>query len=159
MWQKLMVLTLVALLVHTPEFSTSLMAKPSPRAEAIQRKLEQVGVGSYVALKLTDGRKLKGRLEAIGQDGLTVNLLSGEDRQARVAYERLAKLKVVKKRSYRATGPPKPAFARLGRRGPSSGHSCDGQGARRSDTSRTYSSHRWKQLYPEVGRKWPTETH
>ena len=75
MWRKLLVLTLVTSLVHVSGVSTALMAKSLLGPEAIQQKVEWAGVGSYITLKLRDGKKLKGRLEAIEEKFFTVMLL------------------------------------------------------------------------------------
>ena len=112
MWRKLLVLTLVTSLIHVSGVSTALMAKSLPGPEAIQQKVEWAGVGSYITLKLRDGKKLKGRLEAIEEKSFTVGLLQGEAPQLQVNYEQVAKLKVVRKTSYRAPGQPNPALAK-----------------------------------------------
>ena len=112
--RKAIAIGLVTCLLALPfsNWGASAQAKGRANPTLVKQQVDEAGVGSYVALKLTDGKKLKGRLEAIDKDGLTVNLLNGQDRQAQVSYERLAKLKVVKRRSYRARGQPKPALAR-----------------------------------------------
>ena len=71
-----------------------------------------MGVGSYVALELVEGNKLKGRLELIGDKHFTMELLAGQGSTLRVMYEEVRKLKVIKKTSYRAKGPPRAALAR-----------------------------------------------
>lgn len=112
MWRKLLVLTLVTSLIHVSGVSTALMAKSLPGPEAIQQKVEGAGVGSYIALKLRDGKKLKGRLEAIEEKRFTVGLLQGEGAQLQVSYEEVAKIKRIKKTAYRAAGQPNPALAK-----------------------------------------------
>ena len=112
MWRKLLVLTLVTSLIHVSGVSTALMAKSLPGPEAIQQKVEWAGVGSYIALKLRDGKKLKGRLEAIEEKSFTVGLLQGEGAQLQVSYEEVAKIKRIKKTAYRAAGQPNPALAK-----------------------------------------------
>ena len=87
------------------------MAESLPAVKEIQRQVERAGVGSYVALKLTDGKSLGGRIEEIEERYFTVGLLQ-EGAQLQVNYEQVAKLKVIKKTAYRAKGQPDAALAR-----------------------------------------------
>ena len=112
MWRKLLVLVFVGSLVHVPDLAVAAMGKSMPDAAVVRAQVERSEVGSYLALKLTDGRRLTGRLEAVAEKGFTVKPLQAEAQQAHVAYEQVAKLKVLKKRSYRAAGQPNPAFAK-----------------------------------------------
>jgi hypothetical protein len=104
MWRRFSVVILAASLIQTPQLSLAVMAKPLPKAKEIQRQVERAGVGSYVALKLLDGKKLEGRIEAIGEQQLTLGLWQGKGAQLQVSYEQVAKLKVIKKPAYRAEG-------------------------------------------------------
>ncbi len=77
----------------------------------IQQKAEIAGVGSYLEVKLKDGRRFEGRIEALeaGQVALTVQDGSG---RRQVRYDQVAALKVVKRTLYRAQGKPDVFFAR-----------------------------------------------
>ena len=103
--------TQVVSIVTVPESSGAVMAESVPAMKEIQRQVERAGVGSYVALKLTDGKSLGGRIEEIEERYFTVGLLQ-EGAQLQVNYEQVAKLKVTKKTSYRAKGQPNASLAR-----------------------------------------------
>ena len=96
---------------NVPESLVAEMAESLPAVKEIQRQVERAGVGSYVALKLTDGKSLGGRIEEIEERYFTVGLLK-EGAPLQVNYEQVAKLKVIKKTAYRAKGQPDAARAR-----------------------------------------------
>ena len=58
MWKKLLVVLLVTLLAHVPKLGVSVMAQSVSMGKEIQQQVAGAGVGSYVALKLMDGKKL-----------------------------------------------------------------------------------------------------
>ncbi len=100
----------VVSVVNVPESSVAVTVS-LPAVKVIQRQVERAGVGSYVALKLTNGKSLGGRIEEIEERYFTVGLLQ-EGAQLQVNYEQVAKLKVTKKTSYRAKGQPNASLAR-----------------------------------------------
>ncbi len=112
MWRKLLVVILVTLMAHVPKLAVNVMAQSTNIAKQVRQQVDGVGVGSYVALELVEGNKLKGRLELIGDKHFTMELLAGQGSTLRVMYEEVRKLKVIKKTSYRAKGPPRAALAR-----------------------------------------------
>jgi hypothetical protein len=111
-WRKLLVIALAISIAQVPGFSVAVVAKSLTGVKEIQRQVERAGVGSYVAIRLTDGRKLEGRIETIEETHFTIGLLQGESAKLQVKYERVARLKVTEKTSYRAKGQPHAALAR-----------------------------------------------
>ncbi len=77
MWRKLLVVILATFMAQVPKLGVSVMAQSMSMAKEIQQQVAGTGVGSYVALKLMDGKKLKGRLEVIGDKHFTMELLAG----------------------------------------------------------------------------------
>ena len=112
MWRKLLVVLLVTLMAHVPRLAVHVMAQSISMEKEVRQQVDGVGVGSYVALELVDGKKLKGRLELMGDKHFTMELLGGLGTTLQIRYGRVRKLRVVKKTSYRAKGQPNPGLAR-----------------------------------------------
>ena len=112
MWRKLLVVILVTLTAHVPRPGVCVMAQSMGMAKETQQQVAGAGVGSYVALELVDGKKLKGRLEVIGERRFTMELLGSRGARLQVGYEGVTKLREVKRTSYRARGQPNAELAR-----------------------------------------------
>lgn len=108
MLKKSLSLTLSVALLLTLTGAPKTFANPQGE---IQQQARNAGVGAYLEIKLKDGRKFEGRIEALEptQVVLTVQDSSGL-RQMR--YDQVAALKVVKRTLYRAQGKPDVFFAR-----------------------------------------------
>ncbi len=85
-------------------------AKAVPNPDSVKQRVDELGVGARVKVKLAGGKKLRGSIEAIDEEGF---LLSSQRKAARrhIAYTQVARLKLAK-RSYRAAGQPDPLEAR-----------------------------------------------
>ena len=112
MWRKLLVVILVTLMAHVPKLAVNVMAQSMSMAKEVRQQVAGLGVGSYVALELADGKKLKGRVELIGDEHFTMEWLGVQGTTLQVRYENVRKLKVVKKTSYRAKGQPNAGIVR-----------------------------------------------
>lgn len=97
-------ITLLLTLTGTPQTLASTTGE-------MQQQVQVAGVGSYLEVKLKDGRKFEGRIEALeaGQVALTVQDGNG---LRRVRYDQVAAVKTVKRTLYRAPGKPDAFFAR-----------------------------------------------
>jgi ribosome maturation factor RimP len=76
----------------------------------IKQQVDRFGLGAKVKIQLADGKKLKGSISAIEDEGfLLASKADGAPR--RVAYDQVAQLKLAKL-TYKAAGQPDPAEAR-----------------------------------------------
>ena len=88
----------------------SLTAKPPPNPTFIKQRVDLLGVHAKVKVKLADGKKLRGYIEAIEDD---LFLLDSERQPAgrRVAYDEVVRIETATP-SYRAAARPDPVEAR-----------------------------------------------
>jgi hypothetical protein len=77
----------------------------------IRHKAEVAGVGSYLEVRLKDGSRFEGRVEAL-EPGHVALLVRDGMSVRRVRYEQVATLKAVKRTLYRAQGRPDSFLAR-----------------------------------------------
>jgi len=112
MWRRLLVLTLVTSMTVGPQVRADICGQSFPHMGTFRRKLKRAPIGSHVVLKLTSGQELEGSLEAIDAEAVTLGLLEGPGSQRRVPHERVAKVKVLNRMSYRAAGRPNGKMAR-----------------------------------------------
>ena len=88
----------------------ALAAETSTYPELIRQEMIQYGVGANLKLRLADGKKLKGSLAFLGEDGFD---LRGKPKEAarHIAYSQVTEVKPVRL-SYRAKGQPDAVEAR-----------------------------------------------
>lgn len=97
---------LVACLVFTSLPGTA----STTDSEALKRKVDLLGSGAQVKLRLSGGEKLHGQLAAIEPNALLLTAAKGTV-QRRIAFGELAQIQPSKK-DYKASGRPDPAGAR-----------------------------------------------
>ena len=110
--KKALVIALVTCLLLLPlgDVAASLNAAKPPNPTVAKQQVDQFGVGAKVKIQLADGKKLKGSISAIEDEGfLLVSKADGAPQ--RVAYDQVAQLKLAKL-TYKAAGQPDPAEAR-----------------------------------------------
>ena len=88
----------------------ALAADTSTHPEVIRQEMIQYGVGANLKLRLADGKKLKGSLVLLGEDGFE---LRGKPKDAprHIAYNQVTEVKPARL-AYRAKGPPDAVEAR-----------------------------------------------
>ena len=104
-WRKVLA---VVLAVWMPIVSLEAKAQPDPTA--IQQQVNGLGVGADVKLKLADGKKLRGHIEAIAEEDFQL-ALEREATPRTLPYNQIAELKLADV-YYRADGRPDPIEAR-----------------------------------------------
>jgi ribosome maturation factor RimP len=110
--KKALVIALVTCLLLLPlgDVAASLDAATPPNPAVAKQQVDQYGVGAKVKIQLADGKKLKGSISAIEDEGfLLASKADGSPR--RVAYGQVAQLKLAKL-TYKAAGQLDPAEAR-----------------------------------------------
>jgi ribosome maturation factor RimP len=110
-WRRLLAAGLAICLLHL-SVAEAAMALPaaSPNPTLIKQQVDRFGLGAKVKIQLADGKKLKGSISAIEDEGfLLASKADGAPR--RVAYDQVAQLKLAKL-TYKAAGQPDPAEAR-----------------------------------------------
>jgi len=110
--KKALVIALVTSLVLLPlgDVAASLNAATPPNPAVAKQQVDQFGVGAKVKIQLADGKKLKGSISAIEDEGFLLASKADGSPQ-RVAYDQVAQLKLAKL-TYKAAGQPDPAEAR-----------------------------------------------
>ena len=104
-WRKVLA---VSLAVWLPIVSLEAKARPDPTA--IQQKVNDLGVDADVKLKLADGKKLRGHIQAIADEDFQV-ALEREATPRTLSYNQIAELKLADV-YYRADSQPDPIEAR-----------------------------------------------
>ncbi len=99
----ILISTLLLLLVNTP--SVHAQSKTS-----LQQGPVNAGVGAYLEIKLKDGSKLEGRIEAVEPTQITLTVHNNSTRQIR--YDQMAEIKSLHRKLYRAKGQPDAYLAR-----------------------------------------------
>ena len=105
-WRKVITVVLVACLWVLPlgDLAVSLEAQAAPNPTLIKEQINRLGVGAEVKLKLGDGKKFRGSIEAIEAEGFV--LASKPDGSPRrVSYDQVGQLELAKL-TYRASGQP-----------------------------------------------------
>ncbi len=110
--RKVMAVGLVVCMLLLPisDASVWLNAKSIPTPALIKQQVERWGVGANVKVKLQEGKKLRGSIAEIEEQGFTLEG-KGQGPSRRIAYADLTELELAR-RSYRASGQPDPAEAR-----------------------------------------------
>jgi hypothetical protein len=95
----------------------TLTSAPQTFAQApngVRQRAEEAGIGSYLEVRLKDGSRFEGRVEALEPGHVALFVQDGKDGMSvrRVRYEQVAALKGVKRTLYRAQGEPDPFLAR-----------------------------------------------
>ncbi len=85
-------------------------AATPPNAEVVKEQLSQYGVGAKLKLKLADGKKVKGSLVAIGDEGFELSSKPGDSPRL-IAYNNVGEVRP-SKLVYRAKGAPDAVEAR-----------------------------------------------
>ena len=93
----ILISTLLLLLVNTP--SVHAQSKTS-----LQQGAVNAGVGAYLEIKLKDGSKLEGRIEALEPTQITLTVPNNSPRQIR--YDQMAEIKSIHRKLYRAKSQP-----------------------------------------------------
>lgn len=106
MWKKLMACALALALVHLTVLAEPMLANENPdkAARKVQKEVEKLGVGSFVAVEARDGERSQGRLEEWGSERFT--LKTGEAERESFAYSAVKKAKRLKFDKYRTEGDP-----------------------------------------------------
>lgn len=94
---QLLVSALLMLLVNTPPV-------PAQSKTSLQQGAVNAGVGAYLEIKLKDGSKLEGRIEALESTQVTLTVPNSSPRQIR--YDQMAEVKNIHRKLYRAKGQP-----------------------------------------------------
>jgi small nuclear ribonucleoprotein (snRNP)-like protein len=103
--------TAVSLVVFLFHFSLLQAATP-PNPLSLKERVSMFGVGAKIKLRLTDGEKLDGSIEAISDEAFSLTSGNGE-RPRQIAYNEVADLQLAERRVYRAHDqPPDPVQAR-----------------------------------------------
>jgi len=108
--KKLVVLGLVVCLGYLPVADVATLAATRPDSAFAKQQIDQFGVGAKVKIQLADGKKLKGSISAIEDEGFLL-ALKADGSPRRVAYDQVAQLKLAKL-TYKAAGQPNLAEAR-----------------------------------------------
>ncbi len=87
-----------------------LHAKSLPSPALMKQQVERWGLGAKVKVKLQDGKKLRGSIAEIVEQGFTLEV-KRQGSARRIAYADVAGVELAK-RSYRAAAQPDPAEAR-----------------------------------------------
>jgi len=86
--------------------------KGAPDAAAIKQEVTKFGVGAEVKLRLADGKKLSGRIQAVEDTAFELSTAPA-GALTKIAYDQVTKLRLATKPfSYRAAAQPDPAEAR-----------------------------------------------
>ena len=88
----------------------TLAAETSTNPELVRQEIIQYGVGANLKLRLTDGKKLKGSLVFLGEDGFELRAKPQEPPR-HIAYSQVTEVKPAKL-VYRAKGQPDAVEAR-----------------------------------------------
>ena len=88
----------------------SLQGQSLPDPTLIQRQITGLGVGADVKVKLADGKKLRGNIEAIADQSFELALKRDGTSEA-IAYDQIAELRLADL-YYKAKGGPDPTQAR-----------------------------------------------
>lgn len=110
-WHKVTVIVLVFCMAILPVSDVAALAvDTAPAPEQVKQQLDQFGVGVNVKVQLADGKKLKGSVVALGEDGFELKGKSA-DAPRHIAYNNVNEVKLAKLK-YRAKGAPDAVEAR-----------------------------------------------
>jgi hypothetical protein len=108
MQKKSLSFTLIVALLLTLTGAPNTFA--TPKGE-MQQKAETAGVGSYLEVRLKDGSRFEGRIEALAPGQLTLTV-PNSPAQRQIRYDQIATLKNIHRTLYRAKGKPDAFLAR-----------------------------------------------
>jgi ribosome maturation factor RimP len=93
----ILISALVLLLVNTPSV-------PAQSKTSLQQEAVNAGVGAYLEIKLKDGSKVEGRIEALEPTQVVLTVHNSSPRSIR--YDQMAEIKNIHRKLYRAKGQP-----------------------------------------------------
>lgn len=102
MQKKSLSFTLIAALLLTLTGAPQTFATSK---NEIQQQVQNVGVGAYLEIKLKDGSKLEGRVEALEPTQITLTA-HNNSAPRHIRYDEMAEIKNVHRKLYRAKGQP-----------------------------------------------------
>ena len=88
----------------------ALAADTPPGPDEVKQQIDQFGVGANLKVQLANGKKVKGSVVALGEDGFELSAKSG-DSPRHIAYNNVNEVKLAKLK-YRAKGTPDVVEAR-----------------------------------------------
>ena len=110
-WQKTIVIALVICVGILPVSDLVAFASDTPSGPGrVKQRIDQLGVGANLKVQLADGKKVKGSVVSVGEDGFDLSAKSG-DSPRHIAYNNVNEVKLAKL-TYRAKGTPDPVLAR-----------------------------------------------
>jgi len=110
-WHKVIVIALVFCIGILPVSDLAAFAADTPAGpEQVKQQLDQFGVGANLKVQLADGKKLKGSVVSLGEDGFALKGKSA-DAPRHIAYNKVNEVKLAKLK-YRAKGTPDAVEAR-----------------------------------------------
>jgi len=110
-WQKAIVIALVFCIGILPVSDVAALAADTPAGpEQVKQQVDEFGVGANLKVKLADGKKLKGLVVSLGEDGFALKGKSA-DAPRHIAYNNVNEVKLAKLK-YRAKGTPDAVEAR-----------------------------------------------
>ncbi len=110
-WHKVIVIALVICIGILPVSDLAAFAADAPAGpDQVKQQLDQFGVGANLKVQLADGKKLKGSVVALGEDGFALKGKTA-DAPRHIAYNNVNKVKLATLK-YRAKGTPDAVEAR-----------------------------------------------
>ena len=110
-WHRIIVIALVICIGVLPVSDVAPLAADTPAApEQVKQQLDQFGVGANLKVQLADGKKLKGSVVSLGEDGFELRGKSA-DAPRHIAYNNVNAVTLAKLK-YRAKGTPDAVEAR-----------------------------------------------
>lgn len=102
-WRQLVAIGVVLAILHLTivDLARSAESAALPNNATVKQQVDQFGVGAKVKLRLANGTKLNGTIQAIGDDAFLVT--SKESSPVSVTYTQVAQLKLAKN-TYRSKG-------------------------------------------------------
>ncbi len=102
MQKKSLSFTLIAALLLTLTGAPHTFANPKGE---IQQQAQNAGVGAYLEIRLKDGSRLEGRIEAMEPTQVTLTVPNSPT-QRQIRYDQMASLKSIHRTLYKAKGQP-----------------------------------------------------
>ncbi|MBZ5542660.1 MAG: hypothetical protein LAO07_03150 [Acidobacteriia bacterium] len=110
-WNRFIVMALVFCIGILPVSDVAALAADTPAGpEMVKQQLDQLGVGANLKVQLADGKKLKGSVVSLGEEGFELKGKSA-DAPRHIAYNNVNEVKLAKLK-YRTKGTPDAVEAR-----------------------------------------------
>lgn len=110
-WHRVIVIVLVFCIMILPVSDVAALAGDTPSGpDQVKQQIDQFGVGANLKVQLADGKKLKGSVVSLGEEGFELRAKS-DDSPRHIAYNNVNEVKLAKLK-YRAKGAPDPVEAR-----------------------------------------------